>query len=194
MAALTITYGQKHAIEVEAARQIAAAFHVLKHDVIHVPLDQWGGSSLTTSDTVPKDRVDDGGIPTTYVPARNTIFLALALGFAEAVGSSDIFIGISSVDYSGYPDCRPEYLEAFVHMARLATKTSVEGGEIRIHAPLLHLSKEDTIRLGLSLGVDYGMTHSCYDPELGVPCGHCDSCRIRQRAFAQLDMADPALN
>jgi 7-cyano-7-deazaguanine synthase len=191
--ALTILYGQRHEQEVAAARHVAEAMNVTHHECIHIPLRQFGGSALTDDIDVPKSGAISGEIPVTYVPARNTIFLSLALAYAETIGAQDIFIGVSSVDYSGYPDCRPEFIEAFQRMARMGTKAGVEGAEITIHAPLVQLSKAETIQLGMSLGVDYGLTHSCYDPVHGQPCCRCDSCRIRQKAFTVLGMADPAL-
>ncbi len=155
----------------------------------------FGGSALTDAIDVPKDRpLDAGDIPTTYVPARNTVFLSLALAWAETLGAQDLFIGVNAVDYSGYPDCRPEFIEAFERLARLATKAGVEGAAFRVHAPLIRMTKADIIRRGLELGVDYGMTHSCYDPDAsGRPCGHCDSCLLRAKGFAEAGAADPAL-
>jgi len=195
--ALTVTYGQRHAVELDAARATATSQGVTDHRFVKVELDKLGGSALTDDIDVPKDRDEStmaGEIPVTYVPARNTVMLSIALGFAEVVGANDIFVGVNAVDYSGYPDCRPEYIEAFQTMARLATKSGVEGAEITIHAPLVHLTKTDIVREGLRLGVDYSKTHSCYDPdENGRPCGRCDSCQIRNRAFAELGMTDPAL-
>lgn len=195
--ALTVTYGQRHAVELDAARATATSQGVTDHRFVKVELDKLGGSALTADIDVPKDRDEStmaGEIPVTYVPARNTVMLSIALGFAEVVGANDIFVGVNAVDYSGYPDCRPEYIEAFQTMARLATKSGVEGAEITIHAPLVHLTKTDIVREGLRLGVDYSKTHSCYDPdETGRPCGRCDSCQIRNRAFAELGMTDPAL-
>jgi 7-cyano-7-deazaguanine synthase len=162
---------------------------------VKVELDVLGGSALTDDIEVPKDRDESQmtDIPVTYVPARNTVMLAIALGFAEVVGASDIFVGVNAVDYSGYPDCRPEYVSAFQDLARLATKAGVEGAEIQIHAPLIQLTKPQIIEEGLRLGVDYGLTHSCYDPVNGRACGHCDSCTIRKRAFEDLGLQDPAL-
>ncbi len=189
--ALTFRYGQRHAVEVDAAAKVARALGAASHTILDLPVGRLGGSALTADIPVPKDRAEDGAIPVTYVPARNTIFLAFALGLAEVNGAADIFIGANAVDYSGYPDCRPEFLVAFEAMANRATKAAVEGRQrITIHAPLLRLSKADIIRTGLSLGVDYGMTISCYDPgPAGEPCGHCDSCRIRDRAFAEVQDA-----
>ena len=191
--ALTVAYGQRHAVELEAARRVAAALRVARHVEFRIDLSAFGGSSLTGSGEVPKDRAPDApGIPSTYVPARNTVFLALALAWAEAIGASDIFIGVNAVDYSGYPDCRPEFIAAFEHMATLATKAGVEGARFRIHTPLISLTKAEIIARGLSLGVDYGLTSSCYDPgPAGRPCGRCDSCVLRARGFAEAGARDP---
>ena len=192
--ALTIRYGQVHAAEVEAARRVAHALGAQRHLELDVPLSKIGGSALVGDGAIPKDR-DLGAtdIPSTYVPARNTVFLSLAMAWAEVVGAEAILIGVNALDYSGYPDCRPEYLQAFERLASLATKAGVEGRPLRILAPLLHLSKADIIRRGLSLGVDYSVTLSCYDPSPdGRPCGHCDSCRLRARGFAEAGAADPA--
>ncbi len=193
--ALTVRYGQRHARELEAARAVAAHLHVARHLQIPIDLAAIGGSSLTSDVPVPKDRLVDGvDIPSTYVPARNTIFLSLALAWAETLGARDIFIGVNALDYSGYPDCRPEYLEAFERLAALATRAGVEGERFTIHAPLLRLSKADIIRRGIELGLDYALTHSCYDPQPdGRPCGRCDSCVLRARGFAQAGVADPLL-
>jgi 7-cyano-7-deazaguanine synthase len=193
--ALTVRYGQVHAREVEAARSAATALGVVRHVELDVNLAAFGGSALVGDGAIPKDRPLDGaGIPSTYVPARNTIFLSLALAFAEVVGAEAIVIGVNALDYSGYPDCRPEYLEAFERMASLATRTGVEGGQLRILAPLLRLTKADIISRGLALGLDYGLTHSCYDPfPDGAPCGRCDSCRLRARGFEQAGIDDPIL-
>lgn len=195
LCALTVRYGQRHAREIEAARVVASALGVVRHVVLDVDLSVFGGSSLTTAAPVPKDRaLDSDEIPSTYVPARNTIFLALALGWAEVLSARDIFIGVNALDYSGYPDCRPEFIAAFERLASVATATGVQGTEFRIHAPLLHLTKAEIIRRGLALGLDYGLTHSCYDPDpAGRPCGHCDSCVLRAAGFAQADAADPVL-
>ncbi|HEY6360160.1 MAG TPA: 7-cyano-7-deazaguanine synthase QueC [Vicinamibacterales bacterium] len=192
--ALTIRYGQRHARELEAARDVARALEVAKHVELDVDLTAFGGSSLTTGAPVPKDRpIDANEIPSTYVPARNTVFLSLALGWAEVLGARDLFIGVNALDYSGYPDCRPEFIAAFERLASLATATGVHGGQFRIHAPLQHLTKADIIRKGLALGLDYGLTHSCYDPGAdGRPCGRCDSCMLRSAGFAQAGVADPA--
>lgn len=193
--ALTLRYGQRHARELEAARAVAADLGVERHLELDVDLSAFGGSSLTTDAPVPKDRpVDTGGIPSTYVPARNTVFLALALAWAEALGAADIFIGVNALDYSGYPDCRPEFIEAFERLAYLATAQGVGGTRVRIHAPLQHLSKAEIIRTGAALGLDYGLTHSCYDPGPGGrPCGRCDSCTLRAAGFAATGIVDPAL-
>jgi 7-cyano-7-deazaguanine synthase len=193
---LTINYGQRHAVELEAARRVARAAGVKRHVELEIDLRAFGGSALTADMPVPKDRADDAmahGIPTTYVPARNTVFLALALGWAETMGSFDIWIGVNCVDYSGYPDCRPEYLRSFEALANLATRAGVEGtGRFRIHAPLLTLNKQEIIERGCALGVDYSRTHSCYDPSPdGLSCGRCDACLIRRSAFARLGLADP---
>jgi len=193
--ALTIRYGQRHARELGAARAVASALGVRAHVEIDVDLARFGGSALTGAMEVPKDRAfDAGGIPSTYVPARNTVFLALALAWAEALGARDIVIGVNALDYSGYPDCRPEYIAAFEHLAALATKAGVEGARFRIHTPLIQLSKAEIIRRGLAFGLDYGLTHSCYDPGPdGRPCGGCDSCVLRARGFAEAGASDPLL-
>jgi 7-cyano-7-deazaguanine synthase len=193
--ALTLRYGQRHARELEAARVVASALQVERYLELDVDLSVFGGSSLTTDAPVPKDRpLETDGIPSTYVPARNTVFLALALAWAEALGSSDIFIGVNALDYSGYPDCRPEFIQAFERLASLATAQGVGGTRVRIHAPLQHLSKAEIIRKGLALGLDYGLTHSCYDPGPGGrPCGRCDSCALRAAGFAAAGIADPVL-
>ncbi|MDX2036425.1 MAG: 7-cyano-7-deazaguanine synthase QueC [Isosphaeraceae bacterium] len=194
--ALTVLYGQRHAVEREAARRVARAMNVARHVEISIDLRAFGGSALTDDIPVPKDRDEAGmaaSIPITYVPARNTVFLSLALAWAETLRAFDIFVGVNCVDYSGYPDCRPEYLRAFESLADLATKAGVEGsGRFRIHAPLVPMTKVDIIRRGLELGVDYGLTHSCYDPTPeGLSCGRCDSCRLRLAAFERLGMVDP---
>ena len=193
--ALTVRYGQVHAREIAAAREVAADQRVAQHVELAVDLAGFGGSTLVGDGDIPKDReLDAPGIPSTYVPARNTIFLSLALGWAEVVEAQAIVLGVNALDYSGYPDCRPEYLAAFERLAGLATRAGIEGQRIAIKAPLLHLSKGDIIRQGLSLGLDYGRTHSCYDPlPSGAPCGRCDSCRLRARGFAQAGVADPVL-
>jgi 7-cyano-7-deazaguanine synthase len=194
--ALTILYGQRHAVELEAARRVAGAFGVVRHVELAIDLRAFGGSALTADLEVPKDRSNESmsdGIPITYVPARNTVFLALALGWAETLGAFDLFAGVNCVDYSGYPDCRPEFLQAFENLANLATKAGVEGtGRFRIHAPLLNLNKQEIILRGRALEVDFGLTHSCYDPTPdGRSCGRCDACRLRLAAFEALGLADP---
>jgi 7-cyano-7-deazaguanine synthase len=196
ISALSINYGQRHARELEAAKAVAAALGAMRHLELDLDLTRIGGSALTsTAIDVPKDHpIDPAVIPSTYVPARNTIFLSLALGWAEVLGSSDIFIGVNALDYSGYPDCRPEFIRAFERLARLATRAGVEGRPLTVHTPLIQLSKAAIIRLGLSLGLDYGLTHSCYDPlPDGAPCGHCDSCRLRAAGFAEVGATDPLI-
>jgi len=195
--ALTIVYGQRHAVEVEAARRVARALGAARHVEQAIDLRAFGGSALTGEIDVPKDRDEAtmaSGIPITYVPARNTVFLALALAWAETLQAFDLYVGVNCVDYSGYPDCRPEYLRAFEALANLATRAGVEGtGTFRVHAPLIQLTKEQIIARGRDLGVDHGLTHSCYDPTPGgLACGRCDSCRIRLAAFARLGLDDPA--
>ena len=191
--ALTVRYGQRHVREIAAARDVAAALGVERHIELDVDLSAFGGSALTGDGPVPKDRaISSTDIPPTYVPARNTVFLSLALGWAEVLGAGDIFIGVNALDYSGYPDCRPEYIAAFERLASLATATGVQGGSFRIHAPLQMLSKADIVRKGQALGLDYGLTHSCYDPAPdGRPCGRCDSCQLRAAGFAEAGMVDP---
>ena len=197
--ALTICYGQVHEREVEAARHVARALAVKRHLELDVPLAKIGGSALVGEGDIPKDRVldreaDSGGIPSTYVPARNTVFLSLAMAWAEVIGAEAIVIGVNALDYSGYPDCRPEYLRAFERVAALATRAGVEGRPLRILAPLLEWSKAQIIRRGLDLGVDYGLTWSCYDPSPGgAPCGRCDSCILRARGFAEAGVNDPTV-
>ncbi len=192
---LTVSYGQRHSVELERARQVAQAMAVRDVRTVTLDLRAIGGSSLTADIPVPKDREESSmaeGIPSTYVPARNTILLSLALGLAEVVGSTDIFIGVNAVDYSGYPDCRPEFIRAFEQLAQLATKAGVEGARFRIHAPLSGLTKAEIIRAGVRLGVDYSLTHSCYDPDpQGRACGRCDSCILRKRGFEQAGVPDP---
>jgi len=195
--ALSFRYGQRHKVELEAARRIAQQFQMAKHLIIDVDLRLFGGSALTDNIEVPKNRKAgemEGDIPVTYVPARNTIFLSLALAWAEILGSEDIFIGANVLDYSGYPDCRPEYLAAFERMADLATKAGVEGRKrLKIHTPLIQMTKAQIIKKGLELGVDFGLTHSCYDPyETGEACGRCDSCRFRLKGFREAGIPDPA--
>jgi 7-cyano-7-deazaguanine synthase len=190
--ALSFAYGQRHEIELAASRRVAQAIGVDEHVVFPMDLRVFGASALTDDIEVPKDVVDAPGIPTTYVPARNTIFLALALGFAEARGAQEIWIGVNAVDFSGYPDCRPEFLEAFQRVIDNGTRSGVEHGEPRLMAPLVRMSKAEIIRRGTSLGVDYGITHSCYDPDdRGQACGHCDSCILRRRGFEEAGIADP---
>jgi 7-cyano-7-deazaguanine synthase len=193
--ALTVRYGQVHAQEVVAARAVAASLQVARHIELDVNLAAFGGSTLVGEGSIPKGRaLDAPGIPSTYVPARNTIFLSLALGWAEVIGARAIVLGVNALDYSGYPDCRSEYLAAFERLASLATRAGTEGRTLEIKAPLLHLSKAEIIREGLALGLDYGLTHSCYDPDpSGRPCGGCDSCRLRARGFAQAGVPDPVL-
>jgi 7-cyano-7-deazaguanine synthase len=192
--ALSVRYGQRHVVELDAARAVAEALGVTRHLELAVDLSKVGGSALTADIDVPKDRALDASIPITYVPARNTVFLSLALAWAEALGIFDIGIGANALDYSGYPDCRPEYLRAFEAMANLATKAGVEGRQFHVHAPLLSMTKAEIVRRGLELGVDYGLTHSCYDPDAsGQPCGHCDSCVLRVKGFAEAGVADPAV-
>jgi 7-cyano-7-deazaguanine synthase len=194
---LTVRYGQRHEAELSAARRVAVALGAADHKEAFVDLRVFGGSALTDSIEVPKDRDEEemnDSIPVTYVPARNTVFLSLALGYAEVVGAQDIFCGVNAVDYSGYPDCRPEFIAAFETLGRLATKAGVEGQGLRIHAPLIHLHKHEIIQEGLRLGVDYSLTHSCYDPDdQGRACGRCDSCRLRGAAFLKIGLSDPAL-
>jgi 7-cyano-7-deazaguanine synthase len=197
--ALSFRYGQRHEVELEAARRVAVALGAAEHVVVDVDLRRLGGSALTDDIDVPKDRTADEeatGIPVTYVPARNTVFLSYALAWAEVLDADDIFIGVNAVDYSGYPDCRPEYVEAFERMANLATKAAVEGGRrLRVHTPLIDLTKGEIVARGLALGVDYGLTHSCYDPGSdGRPCRRCDSCLLRAKGFAEAGVPDPALD
>ncbi len=190
--ALSFRYGQRHAAELDAARKISQSMRVASHRVVTIDLAQFGGSALTDDIPVPKDRPDAAiasGIPVTYVPARNTIFLSFALAHAEVVGACDLFIGVTAVDYSGYPDCRPEFIAAFEQVGRLGTRLH----DLRIHAPLVALAKHEIIAQGLALGVDYGLTRSCYDPDpMGAACGHCDACLLRLKGFAELGMGDPA--
>jgi 7-cyano-7-deazaguanine synthase len=193
--ALTFSYGQRHAVEIEAARQIARQFNVTEHVIVPIDLRQFGGSALTGDLAVPKDRpfaAMSHGIPITYVPARNTIFLSFALAWAEVLGAGDIFLGVNALDYSGYPDCRPEYIAAFETLANLATKAGVEGRALRIHTPLIHMTKAEIICRGLELGVDFALTTSCYDPTPeGLACGRCDACLLRLKGFAENQRADP---
>lgn len=196
--ALSFRYGQRHEFELAAAKRVAEAMGVAEHVIVDIDLRLFGGSALTADIAVPHhERVEDleAGIPVTYVPARNTIFLSFALAWAETLSASDIFIGVNALDYSGYPDCRPEYIRAYEAMANLATKAGVEGTQrLQIHTPLIDLTKAQTIERGLALGVDYSLTHSCYDPDdAGRACGSCDSCLLRRRGFGQLGLDDPAL-
>jgi len=194
--ALTFRYGLRHEFEIEAARKVARAYGVADHIIIDIDLRPFGGSVLTGEGEVPKDRLvneSSDGIPTTYVPARNTIFLSFALARAEVLQATDIFIGVNALDYSGYPDCRPEYIDAFQNMANLATRAAIEGNQsVTIHTPLINLTKAQIIRKGVELGVDYSLTHSCYDPsESGSPCGHCDACQLRLKGFQEAGLTDP---
>jgi 7-cyano-7-deazaguanine synthase len=194
--ALSVRYGQRHVVEIEAARAVACSLGVSRHVEVNIDLRSFGGSALVSDQEVPKGRSAEAmseGIPTTYVPARNTVFLSLALAWAETLDAFDLFIGANCIDYSGYPDCRPEYLRAFEVMANLGTRAGVEGrGRFRIHAPLLLLTKEQIIARGIKLGVDYSLTHSCYDPTpAGLACGACDACQIRWSAFERLGLIDP---
>ena len=193
--ALTINYGQRHTLEIESAKSVVKNFDVVKHSVIDIDLRQFGGSALTADIDVPKDQSESAmnNIPVTYVPARNTIFLSYALAYAEVKKCENIFIGVNTVDYSGYPDCRPEFITAFEILANLATKASVEGSsKFRIHTPLIQMTKAEIIKKGLSLGVNYGLTHSCYNPsETGLACGICDSCLLRLKGFKKVGMEDP---
>lgn len=194
--ALSFDYGQRHHLELEAAERVAAALGAVRHQVVKVDLRAFGGSALTSDIAVPKGRGASemsAGIPVTYVPARNTIFLSFALAWAETLDASDIFLGVNAIDYSGYPDCRPEYIEAFERMANLATRAGVEGGtRVKIHTPLIRLTKAEIVKLGLDLGVDFGLTWSCYDPdERGHPCGACDSCLLRRKGFEEAGVVDP---
>lgn len=194
-ATLAFDYGQRHRVELEAAARVAAALGSRDHRVVRVDLSAIGGSALTADIAVPRDRDEAAmaaAIPVTYVPARNTVFLAVALGFAETLGAADLVAGMNAVDYSGYPDCRPEYVRAFESLANLATKAGVEGARFTVHTPLMELGKAGIIRLGVSLGVDYALTHSCYDPASGGrACGACDSCRLRARGFREAGVPDP---
>jgi len=194
--AISFNYGQRHSFELEKAAKIAGLFKSEKHLVVNIDLRKFGGSALTDSIPVPKDRNEKDishGIPSTYVPARNTIFLSLSLGWAEIIEAEDIFIGVNAIDYSGYPDCRPEYIEAFQQMASIATKAGVERkSKIKIHTPLINMSKAEIIKKGVSLGMDFSLTHSCYDPiSSGKPCGRCDSCLLRLKGFLDAGLKDP---
>ena len=193
--ALSVRYGQRHAVELDAARRVASALRVARHVVVDLDLRAFGGSALTSDVPVPKDtppeRIGEG-IPSTYVPARNTIFLSLALAWAETIGARDIFLGANALDYSGYPDCRPEYIAAYARMANLATRAGIEGAGIRIHTPLIALSKAEIVRRGLDLHVDFGLTSTCYDPSPdGAACGHCEACVLRLKGFAEAGVRDP---
>ena len=190
---LSFDYGQRHQRELRAAAEVAQALGLAEHHTINVNLATWGGSSLTDLDQpVPDQGVQDGVIPSTYVPGRNTVFIALGLSLAEAKGAERLVLGVNAIDYSGYPDCRPEYVAAFERLAMLATRAGVEGGRFRIHAPLLDMTKADIVRRGHALGLDYGLTRSCYDPTpAGAPCRRCDSCRLRARGFAEAGLVDP---
>jgi 7-cyano-7-deazaguanine synthase len=196
LCALTVDYGQRHTREIESARAVAHALGVARHLELSVDLRGIGGSSLTSDDEVPRDRDParqiGEGIPSTYVPARNTIMLALALGWAEVLGARDLVIGVNALDYSGYPDCRPEFVRAFEALANVATRAGVEGARFRVHTPLIAMSKAEIVRRGVELGLDYGLTHSCYDPTAaGRPCGRCDSCVLRARGFDEAGVRDP---
>ena len=192
--ALSFSYGQRHSSELEAARRVASALGAVEHRVAEIDLRIFGGSALTAEVEVPKDRdlSDEEEIPVTYVPARNTIFLSFALAYAEVVGAQDVFIGVNALDYSGYPDCRPEYVVAFEEMANLATRAGVEGARLRLRTPLIDWTKAQIIQRGLELGVDYGITISCYDPEGQLACGRCDACQLRLKGFAEAGSRDPA--
>jgi 7-cyano-7-deazaguanine synthase len=190
--ALTINYNQRHLVELASARRIAAEIGAERHIVLPIDLRAFGGSSLTDDIDVPKEGVGEG-IPVTYVPARNTIFLSLCLGWAEAAGGRDMFLGINALDYSGYPDCRPAFVDAFTHLANVATKAGVEGDSFRVHAPLLHMTKADIVKEAARLGLDAGMSWSCYDPQEGQHCGLCDSCRLRRKGFEEAGLPDPTV-
>jgi 7-cyano-7-deazaguanine synthase len=193
--ALTVAYGQRHGVELEAARTVAQALGVVEHKEMPIDLASFGGSALVGDGAVPKDRpLDASSIPVTYVPARNTVFLALSLAWAEVLGARDIYMGVNARDYSGYPDCRPEFIQAFEQLATLATRAGVEGATFAIHTPLITLSKADIIRIGMKLSLDYSLTHSCYDPGAdGRPCERCDSCRLRAKGFEEAGVPDPLL-
>lgn len=194
--AMSFSYGQRHSVELEAASKVASFFGIADHKVVNIDLRAFGGSSLTSSLDVPKNREPDkqSEIPNTYVPARNTIFLSFALGWAEVLGCRDIYIGVNAIDYSGYPDCRPEFIAAYEQMANVATKAAVEGSKLKIHTPLLLLTKADIIRTGSAMGIDYGITHSCYDPSADrKACGTCDSCIIRRKGFEDANLPDPTV-
>lgn len=197
--AMSFRYGQRHAVELERAREVARVLGAVEHVVVDMDLRQFGGSALTSDTPVPRDRdtaAMDSDIPITYVPARNTVFLSFALAWAETLGASDLFVGVNALDYSGYPDCRPEYIEAFERMANLATRAGVEGTQrLKIHAPLMAMTKAEIVRRGIALGVDYGITSSCYDPgPRGEPCGRCDSCALRAKGFSEAGLVDPLVS
>lgn len=194
--ALSFSYGQRHEIELEKAKKIAKSMQINEHKIANIDLRVFGGSALTDEINVPKENLNENEIPLTYVPARNTIFLSYALAYAEVIGAFDIFIGVNAVDYSGYPDCRPDFIKAFENMSNLATKASVSGDEkLKIHTPLINLSKKDIIKTGLEIGVDYSLTHSCYDPitinNETYSCGKCDSCLLRLKGFSEAGKTDP---
>ena len=194
--AMSFSYGQRHSVELEAAKKVASSFNAIEHKIVTIDLRAFGGSSLTSVMEVPKNRDIDlqSSIPNTYVPARNTIFLSFAIGWAEVLECRDIFIGVNAIDYSGYPDCRPEFIEAYEQVANLATKAAVEGCRLKIHTPLLMLTKADIIRAGSQMHVDYSITHSCYDPSVnGKACGTCDSCIIRKKGFQDASISDPTI-
>jgi len=192
--AMTFRYGQRHAVEIDAARRIAALYGVRDHVIVDINLRTFGGSALTSDVAVPKDRADDVGIPITYVPARNTIFLSFALAWAEVLGASEIFIGVNALDYSGYPDCRPAFIDGFAALANLATKAAVEGQRFTVHAPLLDMTKADIAVEASRLGLDAGLSWSCYDPQPGPShCGACDACRLRAKGFVEAGVADPTI-
>ena len=194
--ALTVNYGQRHKFELESAKKVAQIFDVNKHSVVDIDLAQFGGSALTDDIKVPKDRDESNmtDIPVTYVPARNTVLLSMALAWAETLDTTDIFIGVNALDYSGYPDCRPEFIESFERMANLATKMGVLGEKFKIHTPLINLTKAEIVKKGIELNVDYGMTSSCYDPnENGNPCGRCDACILRLKGFKEAGISDPLI-
>jgi 7-cyano-7-deazaguanine synthase len=192
--ALSFRYGQRHKLEIEAAERVAKRYGVVKHAIVDIDLSAFGGSALTGDGEIPKDRpLDSKDIPATYVPGRNTIFLSYAMAWAEVSGACDVFIGVNSLDYSGYPDCRPEFVESFERMANLATRAAADGHRLVIHAPLIRMTKREIIELGLTLGVDYSETTSCYDPAAdGAACGHCDACQLRLKGFAEAGATDPA--
>jgi 7-cyano-7-deazaguanine synthase len=196
--ALSFDYGQRHKIELEAAKKVAKYFDAKKHLILHIELDTIGGSALTEDIILPQERnfkeISSSGVPTTYVPARNIIFLSYSLAWAEVLGSTNIFIGVNAIDFSNYPDCRPEFVESFQKTANLATKAGMEGKKIQIHAPLMYMTKGEIIKKGISLGIDYSMTHSCYNPgKDGLPCGRCDSCLLRKKGFEEAGVKDPLL-